>query len=60
MAEVKINGPDYRDVEPDAAVKDFHKRIEHYERTYQAIDPELDEYVFFFEDDVRTCFMIRS
>jgi len=43
VAEVKVNGPDYRDVEPDLAMKDFHKRIEHYKETYEALDPEKDE-----------------
>ena len=41
-----MNGPDYRDVDPDAAMTDFHKRIEHYEETYERIDPVADEYVY--------------
>ncbi|CAK8688827.1 unnamed protein product [Clavelina lepadiformis] len=43
VAEVKVNGPDYRDVEPDEAMHDFNKRISHYKDTYEAIDPVLDE-----------------
>ena len=43
MAEVKVNGPDYRDVEPDLAMRDFNKRIEHYKDTYEPIDPVMDE-----------------
>ena len=42
VAEVKVNGPDYRDVSPEMAMSDFHKRIQHYEETYQTIDPLLD------------------
>lgn len=43
VSEVKVNGPDYVDVEPDTAMKDFHKRIKHYEETYECIDPVADE-----------------
>ena len=43
IAAVKINGPDYCDVESDVAIRDFHQRIEHYKTAYETIDPDLDE-----------------
>jgi len=43
LKEVKINGPDYcNQKDPDAATSDFNKRIEHYKKAYQTIDPKLD------------------
>jgi broad specificity phosphatase PhoE/predicted kinase len=34
----KIRSPDYAGMDPDDAVADFRKRIEHYERAYQPLD----------------------
>jgi len=43
LREVKVNGPDYcHQKDPDVAMSDFNKRIEHYKKAYQTIDPKLD------------------
>lgn len=42
LTEVKVNGPDYCNKDPDEAMEDFKKRIVHYENAYETIDPELD------------------
>jgi hypothetical protein len=33
-----MNTPDYRDVDPDAAAKDYNKRRENYINIYEAVD----------------------
>ncbi len=37
IRETKAHSPDYTGMDPDAAVRDFRARIEHYERAYEAI-----------------------
>ncbi|GAB6028097.1 6-phosphofructo-2-kinase/fructose-2, 6-bisphosphatase 1 [Chamberlinius hualienensis] len=47
IMEVKINSPDYKDMNKDEAVKDFVMRIEHYESLYETLDEEGEaEYSF--------------
>ena len=47
LKEVKINGPDYcHQKDPDVAMTDFNKRIEHYKKAYQTIDPKLDRCLY--------------
>ncbi len=45
ILQVKLNSPDYRqEQDPDAAVADFEKRIEHYMSSYQTIqEHEYDQ-----------------
>lgn len=42
MQDVKLNSPDYRDMDKEKAKEDFLKRIEHYRQRYETID-EKDE-----------------
>lgn len=42
IMEVKLNSPDYRDINKDDAIKDFILRIQHYEAIYQTLDEELE------------------
>lgn len=35
---LKLSGPDYRDMEPEAALKDFVGRLHNYEKAYETID----------------------
>lgn len=43
IMEVKITSPDYLDMDKDAAVEDFRKRIKHYEDMYEPLDEKLDK-----------------
>ena len=38
IRQTKLSAPDYQDVDPEAAVADFRRRIAHYERAYEPID----------------------
>ena len=40
---MKITSPDYTGMDKEAAVKDFEKRIRHYEDMYEQIDEKLDK-----------------
>lgn len=42
LTEVKVNGPDYCNKDPEEAMEDFKKRIRHYKSAYETIDPKLD------------------
>lgn len=37
---LKLSGPDYREMEPEAALKDFVGRLHNYERAYETIDEQ--------------------
>lgn len=39
---LKLSGPDYKDKDPVAALKDFQARVEQYEKSYQMLD-EFEE-----------------
>ncbi|XP_040355829.1 6-phosphofructo-2-kinase/fructose-2,6-bisphosphatase isoform X5 [Ixodes scapularis] len=47
IREVKINSPDYRDMNKDDALLDFVHRIEHYKACYQTLD-EVQEKQYSF------------
>src|SRR4051812_24915722 len=38
VRETKLTSPDYADVDPESAAKDFRARIAHYERAYEPLD----------------------
>ncbi|KAJ3371940.1 hypothetical protein HDU91_004806 [Kappamyces sp. JEL0680] len=38
--KMKLQGPDYKDMDPEVAIKDFKSRIENYEKVYQTISEE--------------------
>jgi 6-phosphofructo-2-kinase/fructose-2,6-biphosphatase 2 len=40
IREVKLNSPDYVNMDPDTAADDFVNRIKHYEEAYETIDGE--------------------
>lgn len=42
ITEVKINGPDYKDVDPERAREDFQIRIKNYEKAYETLDVDVD------------------
>lgn len=41
---LKLSGPDYKDKDPVLAMKDFKKRLLNYERAYETLDDEEEEY----------------
>lgn len=43
LQEVKVNSPDYKDMDMDEALKDFTVRITHYEQVYEALDEEKEK-----------------
>ena len=45
--EVKITSPDYKDMDKDAAVDDFIKRIHHYQMHYEPLDEVHDKELSF-------------
>jgi 6-phosphofructo-2-kinase len=34
---LKLSGPDYKDMDPVAALEDFKRRVANYEKAYEAI-----------------------
>jgi 6-phosphofructo-2-kinase len=40
---LKLSGPDYRNMDPEEALKDFHKRVANYERAYETISEEEEK-----------------
>ncbi len=45
VRETKLSSPDYANVEPDEAVRDFRARIDHYARAYEPIHEEGYSYI---------------
>ncbi len=45
IREAKLSSPDYADMDPDAAVRDFRARIAHYESTYEPVDDTTRSFV---------------
>jgi broad specificity phosphatase PhoE/predicted kinase len=45
VRETKLTSPDYTDMDPDEAVRDFRARIEHYARVYEPIEDEGFSYI---------------
>ncbi len=44
IKEVKVNSPDYKDVENESVLSDFLLRIQHYEAQYQPLDEVLEDH----------------
>jgi broad specificity phosphatase PhoE/predicted kinase len=40
IRSTKLSSPDYADIDPDAATRDFRARIAHYQRAYQPLDDD--------------------
>ncbi|CAH8871945.1 unnamed protein product [Trichobilharzia szidati] len=56
VLEVKVNSPDYESMDKEEALRDFLKRIEHYEKRYESIDDDLDKdwsYIKIFDQGKR-------
>uniref|UniRef100_A0A5S6QWU1 Cytoplasmic tRNA 2-thiolation protein 1 n=1 Tax=Trichuris muris TaxID=70415 RepID=A0A5S6QWU1_TRIMR len=50
IQDVKVNSPDYKDiVDKEMARNDFLKRIEHYRKEYQPLDPSVDSDLSFIK-----------
>ena len=49
VREVKINSPDYKNVDSESAVNDFLERIHLYEMQYEPIDDNLDKHHSFIK-----------
>jgi broad specificity phosphatase PhoE/predicted kinase len=45
IRETKVTSPDYADVDPETAARDFRNRIANYERAYETIGPDEASYV---------------
>ncbi|XP_054285681.1 6-phosphofructo-2-kinase/fructose-2,6-bisphosphatase-like isoform X5 [Macrosteles quadrilineatus] len=42
IMEVKVNSPDYKNMNTDKALQDFLQRIEHYQERYEPLDEQLE------------------
>ncbi|XP_072176494.1 6-phosphofructo-2-kinase/fructose-2,6-bisphosphatase-like [Diadema setosum] len=42
IREVKLNSPDYYDIDKEKAIKDFLQRIDHYKETYESLSDDHD------------------
>ena len=49
VREVKINSPDYKNIDQDTALNDFLERIRLYEMQYETIDDKLDKHHSFIK-----------
>eukprot|EP00126_Sphaerothecum_destruens_P003609 Sdes_comp17375_c0_seq1m6583 len=47
IQSVKLSSPDYKMLDPDFAISDFAKRIEHYKTAYESLDLENDQALSF-------------
>lgn len=47
--EVKVNSPDYKEMNTEAALQDFLQRIEHYQEKYEALDEALESDLSFMK-----------
>ncbi len=45
VLETKLKSPDYMDLDPEEAVRDFRARIAHYERVYEPVDDPDKSYI---------------
>ncbi|CAL4108178.1 unnamed protein product, partial [Meganyctiphanes norvegica] len=49
IIDVKVNSPDYKDMNDEKAFEDFMLRISHYESIYQTIDENLEDHLSFMK-----------
>ncbi len=49
IKEVKVNSPDYKDMDTDEALQDFMVRITHYEQVYDQLDEEKEKHLSFMK-----------
>ncbi|CDW53722.1 6PF2K and His Phos 1 domain containing protein [Trichuris trichiura] len=62
IQDVKVNSPDYKDIaDKEMAKNDFLKRIEHYRKEYQPLDPSVDSDLSFIKIyDVGKRFLVQN
>ncbi|RZF47043.1 hypothetical protein LSTR_LSTR012301 [Laodelphax striatellus] len=49
VAEVKVNSPDYRNMNTETALNDFLQRIEHYQERYEPLDEKAESNLSFMK-----------
>lgn len=49
IQEVKVNSPDYRDMENEKALSDFLQRISHYEDQYESMCEQAEAHYSFMK-----------
>lgn len=49
IMEVKVSSPDYYNMNKDAVLIDFLKRIEHYQEKYEPLDEDIEKHVSFMK-----------
>lgn len=47
--EVKVNSPDYKNMNTEMALRDFLQRIEHYQEKYMALDEKQESDLSFMK-----------
>lgn len=70
LQDVKLNSPDYRNMDKDKAKDDFLKRIEHYRQQYEPIDEKDEDHLSyirvinagrsFYVHNIAGAFVIRT
>nr|XP_039259296.1 6-phosphofructo-2-kinase/fructose-2,6-bisphosphatase-like [Styela clava] len=61
ITEVKINGPDYKGIDPESAREDFAIRIENYKKAYEKLDVKIDDDLSFVQiHDVGQRFIVNK
>jgi broad specificity phosphatase PhoE/predicted kinase len=45
VRDTKLDSPDYSGMDPEQAVADFRRRIQHYESVYESVDEEEGSYI---------------
>jgi 6-phosphofructo-2-kinase / fructose-2,6-biphosphatase 2 len=60
IMEVKTTSPDYKGQDPETAAKDFRNRIRNYEKVYQTIDPDVEDFTFVKIIDVGSRVIINN
>lgn len=46
---MKVNSPDYRNMNTDSALRDFLQRITHYEERYEPLDEKIEAVLSFIK-----------
>lgn len=49
LKDVKVHGPDYKDIDKEEAIKDFLKRIDHYKEVYETMDEEHEGHLSYMK-----------
>jgi len=49
LKDVKVHGPDYKNVDKDLAVRDFLKRIDHYKAVYETMEEDTEGHISYMK-----------